>query len=227
MTSSVDKKVDLQRGKKYHTNDFLVIFNSTDFKLDEEIYIKITGYFKHTYIYYVFSDKISELDDPNIEYIKECSNKVVDKDKKLDGYDLKTRYYTIEKTTSNLKGKEGYYLAIYTYMYDFYDIENNKDNEGNSKVLIAGIVVGVVVVIAIVAIIIYCCRKKKLAAMQQNNQGYPLHDVNVYNAKQDNNGTNINNNNAYSNDNFNNQNAYNNNKDNNAKSLSVNNLNII
>ena len=200
MTSSVDKKVDLQRGKKYHTNDFLVIFNSTDFKLDEEIYIKITGYFKHTYIYYVFFDKISELDDPDIKYIKKCRYKVVDKDKKLDGYDLKTRYYTIEKTTSNLKGKEGYYLAIYTYMYDFYDIENNKDNEGNSKALIAGIVVGVVVVIAIVAIIIYCCRKKKLAALQQNNEGYPSQDVNVQNnAGQYNNGTNYNNANAYNN----------------------------
>ena len=194
MTSSVDIKVDLQRGKKYHTNDFLVIFNSTDFKLDEEIYIKITGYFKHTYIYYVFLDKFNELDDPDIKYIKKCRQKVVDK----DGYDLKTRYYTIEKTTSHLKGKEGYYLAIYTYMNDFYDIENNKDNEGNSKALIAGIVVGVVAVIASVAIIIYCCRKKKLAALQQNNGGYPSQDINVQNnAGQYNNGTNYNNANAY------------------------------
>ena len=201
MTSSDDKTVDLQRGKKVHTDSPLVIFDSTDFKLNEEIYIKITGYFVYTYIDYVFFDDISELNDPyNIEYIKENSNKAVDKGQKLDGYDLETRYYTIEKTTSHLKGAEGYYLAIYTYMYDYYDIENTKDNEGNSKALIAGIVVGVVVVIAIVAIIIYCCRKKKLAALQQNNGGYPSQDINVQNnAGQYNNGTNYNNANAYNN----------------------------
>ena len=42
-----------------------------------------------------------------------------------------------------------------------YDIENTKENEGNSKVVIACVVVGVVVVIAIIGIICYCRKRKQ------------------------------------------------------------------
>ena len=87
-------------------NDTIVIVNAVYFKTNEEIYIKITGYFGYTYIGYVFFDYLNTIDltDPNIPKIKENNNKVENKNQYLDGCKLETRYYTIEKTSEHLKG---------------------------------------------------------------------------------------------------------------------------
>ena len=197
-------------GKLEDFNSSIVIFDSHDFKLDEEIYIIITGYFQFEYIHYIFIDSLEDLYDiditniTNIELnenlIKEYSNKA----DTVNDEGLKKRYYTIEKTKSHLNGKEGKYLALYVYMDGTYDIENTKENQGNSKVVIACVVVGVVVVIAIIGIICYCRKRKQ---QQQNNGDFTVQqNVNV----QNNNGPYNNRNNYNNNTPYNNQNAYDN-----------------
>ncbi len=96
------------------------------------------------------------------------------------------RYYTIEKTSSNLNGVNGKYLLIFpcTQTGTTFDIENTKENKGNSKTLIIVIVVVVFSVIIIGLIIFFCLRRKKMqAAQMQMNQNYPYStkEVNVQN----------------------------------------------
>lgn len=202
-------------GKLEKINDALVVFDSHDFKVDEEIYIIITGYFFETYIQYKFIDNLDDLNDINDDYyipgsIKEESNKV----DFLDNYNLERRYYTIEKTNSHLKGKEGKFLALFVYMNGAYDIENTKENKGNSKIVIACVVVGVVVIIAVVAIICYCRRRKMQNQFYQNNivqQNVNVQNNNNINNTPYNNGAPYNNGNTYNNNTpYNNPNSYNN-----------------
>jgi hypothetical protein len=55
--------IDLEKYKKILHNSPLVIFNSTDFKIDEEIYFKISGFFVEDFIEYRFCDTLEELTD--------------------------------------------------------------------------------------------------------------------------------------------------------------------
>ena len=52
--------LDTYLGKynKTYTQSSYVIFNSTDFKLDQEIYLKISGYFIEEYIEFKFFDDL-------------------------------------------------------------------------------------------------------------------------------------------------------------------------
>ena len=225
---------DLDKYKKLtNTADALIIFNSNDFQIDEEIYLKIYGYFIESHIDFKFIDTIEDLNeiinifdqsnyDVDIYYYRldlktEYSNKhETVSDNTNNGYPYDIRYYTIEKSKSNLNGKEGKYLAIFTYMYGYYDIENTKENQGNSKVVIICVVVGVVVIAAIIFIIYYCYRKKKLASIRgvQNNNSQQVNIQNNANANNNfNNGynNNYNNNNGYNNNGYNNNNGYDNN----------------
>ena len=76
-------------------------------------------------------------------------------------------------------------------MDGYYDIENTKENQGNSKAVIIGVVVAVVVVLIIVGLIIYFYRKRKYAlrnqaynqAYNENNQVQVNNNVNSYNSK--------------------------------------------
>ena len=194
-------------GKLEDFNSSIVIFDSHDFKLDEEIYIIITGYFEFEYIHYIFIDSLEDLDDidiTNIEHNKNLTKEFSNKVETVNDNNSKKRYYTIEKTESHLNGKEGKYLALFVYMDGIFDIENTEKNQGNSKVVIACVVVGVVVVIAIIGIICYCRKRKQ---QQQINGDYNVQqNVNV----QNNNGPYNNRNNYNNNTPYNNQNAYDN-----------------
>ena len=53
--------IDLEKYQKIIHDSPLVIFNSTDFKMDEEIYFKISGHFTQKYIEYRFCDTLEEL----------------------------------------------------------------------------------------------------------------------------------------------------------------------
>ena len=190
---------ELGKYQKLNTDSAVIFFDSSDFKVDEEIYIVISGYYIYTYIDYVFVDDISlHASFTTSELRREYSTKYVTKTNVYDGYTFEERYYTIEKTRDRIKNGSGKYLLIYTYMHGFYDIENTKDNLGNSKAVIIGVVVGVVVLAIIVGIILYCYRRKKrLAAMNQAN-------VQVYS---DNNQVQVNNNNNVPNYNYPNNNV--------------------
>ena len=133
--------IDLNKyGKLIGTNLLPVIFDSHDFKVDDGIYIIVTGVFIDEYIYYYFFDDFYDLlhltsyELATLDY--ESSNKV---ESNNDG--TKRRYYTIEKLRSKLYGSNGNYLAIYAYMDGVYDIENTKENKGNSSTIITIIIV--------------------------------------------------------------------------------------
>ena len=222
----------LAKYNKTYTNSPSIIFNATEFNLDEEIYLKISGYFIKDFIQYQFFDDISDFDNEiyayhlgfstSLELTKENPTKYEKKkDKDINnGYEYYIGYYTIEKTKTNLKNAEkGDYLVIVTNMDGYYDIENTKENQGNDKTTIIIIVVVVVAVCAIVGIIYYCCcRKKKAAQMAQaaqNNQANSAR-VNINNNAAYNNNLGINNNMAYNNNpGYNYNAAYNNNYNNN------------
>ena len=197
--------MDLGKYGKINTNSDVVFFDSSDFKVDDEIYIVISGYFRQTYIEYVFVDDISIRSSfTTSDLRREYATKTVTKTDIYDGYTYEERYYTIEKTRNHIKNGNGKYLLIYTDMYGYYDIENTKENHGNSKAVIIGVVLAVVVIAVIVGIIVYCYRRKKLAAMNQvsvpvysdNNQVQVNNNNNViaYNNNENNNGFNSNDN---------------------------------
>ena len=196
---------DLERyGTIESTYSSVIFFDSSEFKIDEEIYIVITGVFDRDYIQYYFCDTIP----PNVNTPAALSSYPLETvySNKIESHNdnIETKYFTITKSRSKTRDG-GKNLLIFPYMYGAYKIENTKDNKGTPTGLILGIVFGVLALVAIVAIIIWCYRRKKLAA--QYNQGNT--NVQVYN------GNNGNNQNVYNNNPNNNQfnndpNAYNN-----------------
>ena len=204
LLSTDDTSIDLHKyGKLTGISYSPVFFDSKDFKIDDEIYIVITGVFNDHRIYYYFRDDIYDyvgISYSTLDYVS--SNKV---ETNNDG--TETRYYTIKKSRSNLSGSNGKYLAIYTDMYGIYNIENTKENKGNSANTIIAVIVVIVAVAAIIGLIVYCVRKRRRQAlMNQQNQNIPVSSmpVNVQNNYDPNN-------NAYNNAGYNNEKGYNNN----------------
>ena len=168
------------------SNDKYVIFESKDFKNDEEMYFKIK-YSDTYYYYYHFDDYVDKI------YYKYISSRDEDLDSSSDssyrtvsfsestytdydsysytygyrGYSYFTKYFTIKKQKSDY-GESGDYIAFNlrktiknepgSYYVDY--IENTEDDEGKT-VLIIAIVVVVVVVVAVVITIICCCIRRK------------------------------------------------------------------
>ena len=168
-----------------------ITFDSSDFKIGEEIYIKITGRFSNPYIEYYFYDDEDILqteDKCNIISVvppfKEYFNKI---EKVLDDYGnylYDIRYFTIDKKKESLASLNGHYLKIFPYMDSLYDIENTQMNQGYARIV--GIVIAVVVIVGIIiAIIIYCIyRRKRMAQFNQGGSTYNPQNVpvkNVYN----------------------------------------------
>ena len=169
--------------------DYL-IFDSSDFKIGEEIYFKITGRFQHSlsYIEYKFFDNPDEIEiDGNknliidgFELYREFSNKI---DRIYDDYGnvlYEIKYFTIDKKSEQLGGLKGDFLLIITYMIGGYDFENTKVNQGYSRIV--GIIIACVVIVAIiVVIIIYCIRRKQMiGALFQANGNVNKMNNNIY-----------------------------------------------
>ena len=153
-----------------------IIFNSKDFKEDEEIYFRITGFFINEYIDFKFFDDYENPPNPNsVRFERESPTKVEARYYPNGAYQCDVRYYTIEKKKKYLEGIKGDYISIITYMNGFYDIENTKENFGYSKLVITIISVGIVVILIII-VIVYCIKRRKMY-----NQGYPS---SAYNAQQ-------------------------------------------
>ena len=180
-----DEVYDLDKYKRLNqTKDAVIFFNSNGFQIGDEIYIKIYGSFSEDYIDYKFIDTLEDLnellniyEESNYDediYYKKLNLITVDSNKHETVNDkTEIRYYTIKKKKSTLDGKEGKYLAIFTYMDGYYDIENTVENQGNSGgaiIVIICVVVVVVVIAAIIFIIYYCYKKKKSASTNQDVQ---------------------------------------------------------
>ena len=178
--------VDLEKYKnKNNVVNYALIFNSTDFKIDEEIYFKISGAFieddgKLRYKFFDDGDDMVEIanemtnnprSDTSLEILNVLPNKHETKTDN-NGEEYSVNYYTITKSKDNLKGKEGYYLYLFIYVDGTYDIVNTEKNEGNDTMTIIIVVVVVVVVLLIGGIISYLIKKKKAAKAAQDNQVY-------------------------------------------------------
>ena len=144
------------------TEDRMIILKSSDFKENEEIYIKLTGIFNFEYIDFKFYDNYDEINkDDNSKFKHEYPTKN-DAQYDVNGaflYDIK--YYTIEKNKKNLGDLKGDYLVIYPNMYGIYDFENTKINQGYSKLVGIIVSVGIVVIIIIVVIVYFCYYRKR------------------------------------------------------------------
>ena len=163
-TNKGNSKVISEKYKTVETENPIIFFDTSDFKVGDEIYLIISGefMFDDDEIYYAFIDDISTTEDFYFEV--EISNKVeAIKDR---GDDYESKYYTIKKTKEAIKEGEGKYLLLLTYMHGKYKIENTEENKGNTNLIIIVVVV-VVVVIAVILFIICYCRRKKQAAINQ------------------------------------------------------------
>ena len=170
-------------------SDPCILFDSSEFKIGEEIFIKITGTFleEFAYIEYYFYDNESKNKNEKCNnlsgqsLIKEYYNKI---DKVTDDYGnplYEIRYFTIDKKKEYLGTSNGNYLKIFTHMNGNYDIENTEMNQGYARIV--GIIIAVVVIVGvIIAVIVYCIyRRKRMAQFNQSGPTYNAQNVPVKN----------------------------------------------
>ena len=152
------------------------IFESKDFKDDEEMHFKIQSHKDNFYEHYEYSDynveyyyfndanvNVHTISFPHHEYFKKTSYE--------DG-NLETKYFTIKKRRSEYRPTNGNYLYIIfrnlqLSTFETAIITNTEEDEGKIETWV--IVVIVVVIVAIIAgIIIYCvCRRIRMKKAQQ------------------------------------------------------------
>ena len=221
-TTSYVFKIDLKKYEKctVPSSDRHIIFDSSEFNKDEEIYFKITAdIFNKDEILYQFFDDAAAMSNVDFNTYKTAKCSKTDKEFNHGDVVSQTNYYTIKKSERDLGSLEGKYLVIVFNCEGNVLIENTKENEGDTTLI--AIIVVVVVVAIVAAICIFCyCRRKKLAAqnaattnevyVDNNNQNYNMNmnsgnNVNVYSNNNNYNNNNYNNNN-YNNNNYNNMN---------------------
>lgn len=162
-------------------DDYMVVFDVSDFDEGEEMYFKIKAeynMFLWRYIFYEYIDASKQYNDNDAIKV-DFSLKVTYDDTPSKRFE--TRYFTIKKEKKNYKGANGNYLLIY-FMVDYGDvtITNTEEDEGKFETWIIIVIVVAVVVVVVVAIGCYCYRRKKqLAQMNAVNQQqvYPSSNV--------------------------------------------------
>ena len=229
-------KIDLKKYKKVTVpaSDELIIFDSSDFDIGEEIYFKIIAdSFNKDYLLYKFFDNGVSMSNDNLNNYKKANPSKTDNE--YDGGNIVsvTKYYTIKKDERELGSIKGKYLVIVFDCTGNVLIENTKENEGKTTMIVVIVVVGVVVIAAAIWIYCYCKKKKALAEGTTTNEVYVGNNNNINNNqnynmnKNSGNNANIysnNYNNNYNNNNYNNNN-YNNNNNNNYNNYNSNNYN--
>ena len=232
-TTSYVFKIDLKKYEKVtvpSTEDH-IIFDSSDFKKGEEIYFKVTAdSFNDDFLLYKFFDDGASMANVDLDTYKKATPSKTDNE--YDGEEIVsvTKYFTIKKDERDLGSLEGKYLVIVFYCTGNVLIENTKENEGKTTMIVIIVVVVVVVIAVAICIFCYCKRRKALANgtttnevyVGNNNPNYNMNtgnNANVYNKNYNNNNYNNNNynNNNYNNNNYNNNN-YNNYNNNNYNS---------
>jgi len=175
---------------KYGSENILtdyVIFESKDFKDDEEMHFKIQTIrdnFNDLYDYaeyqYCADRNCISHSSSHYSYYKKTS---FESD---NSYNYETKYFTIKKQKSQYNNIGGNYMKIYFFFEHSYwgVVTNTKEDEGKIETWV--IIVIVVVVVAIIAgIIIFCvCRRirnkramaaanaRQVAVVEAQNQAY-------------------------------------------------------
>ena len=229
-TTSYVFKIDLKKYEKVTvpSTEAHIIFDSSDFKKGEEIYFKVTAdSFNEDYLLYKFFDDGASMANVDLDTYKKATPSKTDNE--YDGEEIVsvTKYFTIKKDERDLGSLEGKYLVIVFDCTGNVLIENTKENEGKTTMIVIIVVVVVVVILVAICIFCYCKRRKALANGTTTNEVYvgnndpnynmnPGNNANVYNKNYNNNNYNNNyNNNNYNNNNYNNNNYNNNNYNNN------------
>ena len=197
---------DFEKGKTFKTNRDHVVFDPTEFKVDEEIIFKIEATeFNDDKLGYQFldvlTDNISDSNNSNIKYTDPTKKSTNKKTK------IKTRKYTIKKSKEVLGNMEGKYLILYFNCEGTFEVQNIAEN-GSSTIIIA-LVVGIAIISFGVFYFLYLRKRFK-----KNNGGtdevvYEENcPPNYYNQQPGNfsNNVMINNNQPYGNMNYNHQN---------------------
>ena len=165
--------------KKYETavmDTQYVLFESKDFKDDEEMHFKLKTYRDYFDFYYNSYDY--DHDHDIIYYYSDSSGTMITSGdysyrKNHDMEDgLENNYFTIKKRRSEYRPTDGKYLLIYfpnLKVDSYYEafITNTEEDEGKIETWV--IVVIIVICVAIIAgIIIYCiCRRIRMKKAQQ------------------------------------------------------------
>ena len=167
-----------------------VLFESKDFKDDEEMHFKLKTYVDY-FDYYDYNYINHNIHDIIYYYTDSNGNKKTSGDyayrknhKMEDG--LENNYFTITKRKSEYRNTNGNYMLIYfpnLYVSSYYEafITNTEEDEGKIETWV--IVVIVVVCVAIIAgIIIYCvCRRIRMRKAQQAAMAANVAAVNAQN----------------------------------------------
>jgi hypothetical protein len=231
-TISIIFKIDLKKYEKVTvpSSDLNIIFDSSDFKKGEEIYFKVTAdSFNEDYLLYKFYDDGASMANPVLDTYKKASPSKTDNEYDHGEIVSVTKYFTIKKDERDLGSLEGKYLVIVFYCTGNVLIENTKENEGKTTMIVIIVVVVVVVIAVAICIFCYCKRRKALANGTTTNEVYVGNNDPNYNMNTGNNANVYNknyNNNNYNNNNYNNNNYNNNNyNNNNYNNYSNNNYN--
>ena len=186
----------LEKGKSITVDpdDYIIFFDTKDFKEGEEMYFKIKAKrFYHYYVNYEFVEI-----NPDVEYqlkpdsaLHKVSFDLKSDYENIQGTQYTVKYFTIKKDKSKFNGSKGDWLVIYFYVDG--DSDNDYNEPGDGKVIIENtledegkfetwkIVVIVVVIVLVIAVMIgcYCYRRKKQLAAANQNAGYPAQTVGV------------------------------------------------
>ena len=161
------KSYDFQKGRTFKTNREKVIFDSTEFKIDEEIYFKIKATtFKDDKLGYQFldvlTDNISDSDNSNIKYVDPIKKAIEKKTK------LKTRRYTIKKSKEVMGDMEGKFLILYYKCEGTIEVANiTKDGSSSSRLTIVIVVVMIVVSLGFFYFIYYKKKRNKMIILMR------------------------------------------------------------
>ena len=168
LTTNVLSFEILQKYSKVSTYEDYVIFNSTGFSENQEIYLQFQAKdICDDYLYYEYYD-----DKDLIYYVtpKYSTKQEFQETTRVNGVVKKyVMFFTIKKVNNELDGLKGNYMLLNFGCNGEVEIKNSKKNEKYRSLTVVLICLGVFLFVIIVIVIVCCyCRKMKRAARLQN-----------------------------------------------------------
>ena len=184
----------LEKYSAIDTYETCFIFESKDFKEDEQMNFKIKSYkgiFNQNYITYYYIDN-------DLDINKYSSNKKTIyfesysyESSYEDGihYEYEIKYFTIKKKISEFEGTQGHYMYIDFYLNFFTlknknnwaQVTNTKNDEGEYHAWVIRVIVSIIAVVMIILIIYFICSKIKEKKALLNAEAAEAAEVNTAN----------------------------------------------